>query len=259
MKEPVDYLQINLLGAKEQALRVGRIVEMMRRDSIATALIHSNANLYYLTGRVYRGYLYISADSVQPLYFVRQPSTLRSDLSGVMHHIRKPEEIPSLLAEAGLAVPGNVALELDSVSYNAASRLAKAFGMAAPTINISPVLRQARAVKTEVEQEMLVRSGQKQTYVYSHIPHLYQEGMSDIDLQIAIEAQSRREGCLGQFRIAGDEMEIFMGNVLTGHNADEPSPYDFAMGGRGLDPSLPVGADGTLIKPGLTFARPWLR
>ncbi len=251
MKEPVDYLQINLLGAKEQALRVGRIVEMMRRDSIATALIHSNANLYYLTGRVYRGYLYISADSVQPLYFVRQPSTLRSDLSGVMHHIRKPEEIPSLLAEAGLAVPGNVALELDSVSYNAASRLAKAFGMAAPTINISPVLRQARAVKTEVEQEMLVRSGQKQTYVYSHIPPLYQEGMSDIDLQIAIEAQSRREGCLGQFRIAGDEMEIFMGNVLTGHNADEPSPYDFAMGGRGLDPSLPVGADGTLIKPGL--------
>ena len=110
MKEPVDYLQINLLGAKEQALRVGRIVEMMRRDNIATALIHSNANLYYLTGRVYRGYLYISADSEQPLYFVRQPSTLRSDLPGAMHHIRKPEEIPSLLAEAGLAVPGNVAL-----------------------------------------------------------------------------------------------------------------------------------------------------
>ena len=47
-------------------------------------------------------------------------------------------------------------------------------------------------------------------------------------------------------------MELFMGNVLVGENADTPSPYDFAMGGAGMDPSLPVGANGTLIRPGLS-------
>ena len=47
-------------------------------------------------------------------------------------------------------------------------------------------------------------------------------------------------------------MEIYMGNILVGDNADAASPYDFAMGGAGLDPSLPVGADGTLITPGTT-------
>jgi len=36
--------------------------------------------------------------------------------------------------------------------------------------------------------------------------------------------------------------------VLTGHNADTPSPYDFAMGGEGLDASLPVGACGEIIR-----------
>ncbi|MDE6135348.1 MAG: aminopeptidase P family protein, partial [Muribaculaceae bacterium] len=34
-----------------------------------------------------------------------------------------------------------------------------------------------------------------------------------------------------------------------GENADTPSPYDFAMGGEGTSPSLPVGANGTLIRP----------
>lgn len=42
-------------------------------------------------------------------------------------------------------------------------------------------------------------------------------------------------------------MELFMGNVLSGANADTPSPYDFAMGGEGMDPSIPVGANGSLI------------
>ena len=43
-----------------------------------------------------------------------------------------------------------------------------------------------------------------------------------------------------------------MGSILTGDNADAPSPYDFAMGGAGMDPSLPVGADGSVIRPGST-------
>ena len=41
-----------------------------------------------------------------------------------------------------------------------------------------------------------------------------------------------------------------MGSVLAGDNAATPSPYDFALGGKGLDPSLPGGMNGTLLKEG---------
>lgn len=245
-----DYLEINLLGSAEQALRTAPVFAAMQAQGMRAALVRNNANLYYLTGRVFRGYAYLDAESGRVLYFVRRPTTLHSAEAASLFRIRKPEEIAEHLAAAGIVGPGPIALELDSMAYAEAMRLSKAFGMAAPVANISPIIRQARAVKTPAEQQKLIESGRKQSYVYERIPHVYQEGMTDIDLQIAVEALSRREGCLGQFRIAGDEMEIFMGNVLTGHNADEPSPYDFAMGGRGLDPSLPVGADGTLIKPG---------
>ena len=41
-----------------------------------------------------------------------------------------------------------------------------------------------------------------------------------------------------------------MGSVLTGDNAGYPSPYDFALGGQGLDPALPGGANKTPLKEG---------
>ena len=212
------------------------------------ALVRDLANIYYLTGRVFRGFIYISPALAAPLYFVRQPNHLCGE---GLHMVRKPEEIAPLLAAAGIDAALPVALELDSVSYSESLRLARAFGMEAPMGNLSPAMRAARAVKTQREQELIRKSGVRHTLAYSRIPHLYQEGMTDIEFQIEIERVSRLEGCLGIFRVGGDDMELFMGNVLTGHNADTPSPYDFAMGGRGLDPSIPVGADGTLIKPGI--------
>jgi Xaa-Pro aminopeptidase len=60
----------------------------------------------------------------------------------------------------------------------------------------------------------------------------------------------RKEGCLGNFRVFGQSMEIFMGSVLTGNNASAPSPYDFALGGEGIDPSIPGGANKTPLKEG---------
>ncbi len=247
MKQPYDYRHADLLGAEEQTRRLEPLRRAMKAAGIGRALVSSPANLYYLTGRVYRGYLYIESDSDRVLYLVRRPNHLEG--AGV-HLISKPAEINGVLAEAGVGAGEPMALELGIMPYSDTLRLCKALGMTEPGGDISPVLRAVRAVKTEVEQSMLRASGEKQTEVYSRIPHLYQEGMSDIELQIEIERQSRLEGCLGQFRVAGTDMEIFMGNVLTGKNADTPSPYDFAMGGAGLDPSLPVGADGTVIRPG---------
>ena len=128
-----------------------------------------------------------------------------------------------------------------------ATRLQAVFPEAS-TADCSALLRTVRAVKTDEEIEQIRLSGVKHEGVYRKIPGLYTPGMTDVELQIEIERLSRLEGCLGMFRISGQSMEIFMGNVLTGKNADVPAPYDFAMGGRGLNPSIPGGAAGEEIK-----------
>lgn len=239
-------VRLLLLPDDEQDRRLARIREALG-GAADGVLLRDNANIYYVCGRVFSGYVYIPADTaLRPVYFVRRPNHLEG---GNVEMIRKPEEIPARLVSRGLGLPGSIALELGSLPYLSVLRLMKVFGLETAA-DATAVMRMARAVKTPFEQEKLRASGVRQTKVYGRIPHIYRRGMTDVGLQIEIERASRLEGCLGQFRVAGDDMELFMGNVLTGDNADTPSPYDFAMGGAGLDPSIPVGADGSEIMPG---------
>lgn len=241
-----------LLPPQEVLLRIGRL----RGAAVAAGrtgalLIADNAMLYYLTGRVYSGWAFIPVDeNVNPVWFVRRPV----ELTGKdVVEVRKPEEIPSRLEALGISLPEAVGLEMDALPYSTITRLQAVFP-AAESYTASPIVAAARSVKTPLEISMMERSGVIHTAVYHKIPSLFSPGMTDFELDVAIEHLSRLEGCLGQFRIAGKSMEFFMGNVLTGENADAPSPYDFALGGKGMDPSLPVGASGEEIKPGTTVS-----
>ncbi len=236
-----------LLPPDEHRLRLSRLQALMAEAGISAALICDNANLYYLTGRVFSGYIFLPR-SGEALSFVKRPVHLGG--SGVAH-IHKPEDIPSRLAELcpGCRIPDRVAMELGVTSYAMVERLKKALG-GVEVQDLSAVMSLARSRKTRFEVSKLRISGVKQERIYRRVPKLFTPGMTDTLLQIEIERLLRLEGCLGQFRVAGSDMELYMGSVLVGDNADAPSPYDFAMGGAGADPSLPVGASGVTIDPG---------
>ena len=228
---------------EEMALRISRIVNRMKTQGIDAILVSDNANLYYTSGRVFSGYTYITADGAAT-YFVRRPVGLQGEN---VKYIRKPEQIAEMLQEK----PAVLGLELDVTPYGIVERLMKVFA-GAKIANGSVIMRQARAVKTDFEIEKIRESGVHHDMAYSRIPRIYKGGMTDVELQVEIERVLRNEGCLGLFRVSGGSMELFMGNLLTGDNADNPTPYDFAMGGAGLDASLPVGCNGSEIVPGST-------
>lgn len=235
---------ILVISVKEQNRRLARIFSFMERDRISCAIISDNANIYYLTGRVFSGYILLTSEGMC-YYFVKRPNNLCGDN---VIAIRKPEQMAEYIDRQPV---GTIALELDSLSYSEGLRL-KAISPERELKNLSAILRKVRAVKTKEEQELIKRSGILQEKVYREIPRLYRPGMTDLDFQLEIEMALRKGGCLGQFRISGSSMEFFMGNILTGDNADNPTPYDFAMGGAGAHPSLPVGANGTEIKQDTT-------
>ena len=93
-------------------------------------------------------------------------------------------------------------------------------------------------------------SARRHEAVYREIPACYRPGMRDVELQIEIEKRMRMHGSLGYFRAFGSNMDIFMGSILAGENAEVPSPFDFALGGSGIDASCPLGANGTPLKEG---------
>ena len=232
----------------ELKLRRDKIRVLMAQQEIDAALITFNVNLIYTYGRVVSGYLYLPLNAPARL-FIKRPNNIEGEH---IHSIRKPEQLPDLLKECGLPLPAKLMLEGDELSYTEYTRLAACF-LETTVVNGTPLIRKARSVKTNIEIEMFRRSGIAHTKAYEQIPSVYRPGMTDRQLSIEIERLMRLEGCLGIFRTFGQSMEIFMGSLLAGDNATAPAPYDFALGGEGLDPSIPIGANGALLQPGQSF------
>lgn len=240
------------LIADDLKIEINRHIESVKahlvREDIGAALVSTNANIFYTSGRVFRGYVYIPVNG-NAIWFVVRPDIF--DKEEDVEVVRKPEDIPGVLAHRDVPVPTSLGLELDAATYSDVLRLSKLFPDAVLK-NASPSLRRARMVKTEWELGEMKNDGVHQAAVYRRVTRCYKEDMTDIQLQIEIERVLRLEGCLGFVRTAGSLMDINLGSVIAGANADNPSPFDFAMGGAGVDPSLPCGADGTTIKRGQT-------
>ena len=197
--------------ADEFSQRWERIRKSMLQQGADAMLVTDNVNLYYVSGRVFSGYCYLPADR-EPLFFVRRPVGLDGDN---IVYIRKPEEIGDYLREQGLPFPQTLMLENDSITHNEFLRYEAIFKPA--TIkNGTAVLRSVRSIKTPYEIGQIRRSGILHAEVYAKIPSLYKKGMTDLDLSVEIERESRLLGSLGIFRIFGQSMEIFMGSVIAG-------------------------------------------
>lgn len=228
-------------------LHWNKIQQLLKDQDADACLIGTGVNLYYTTGAIYSGYLYLPAEGV-PHLFIKRPSGLND---AHITYIKKPELIPVFLNELGYTFPKKIMLEMDELSYSEVVRLCSIF-KGASFGNATPILHSARILKTPWEIEQFRISAKNHALAYSKIKNCFYPGITDIEFQYNLERECRALGSLGIFRGFGPSMDIFMGSVLCGENAEKPSPFDFALGGEGLHPSLPIGANGSVIKKGST-------
>ena len=227
-------------------VRWTRLQEGVRQAGADALLVSSNANLFYVSGRIFMGYAYFPAEG-EPLFFARRPAGLSGDN---VTEIRKPEQIPEILRDAGAALPGKVLIESDDVSHNEWRRQSAVFG-AAESGDGSALLRRCRTIKTPYEISVMKLTGSRQASVIARYASVYEPGMTDQAWSIEMFRLMLQAGALGLFRIAGGSMEGFMGTILAGDNGGAASPYDFALGGAGLHPSMPIGQSGVRLAPGM--------
>ena len=98
----------------ELQLRWEKMQTAIQAAGADALLISTNVNLYYASGRVFMGYIYLPASGA-PYFFVKRPIGLNGER---VVYIRKPEQIAEYLTEHGIAMPKTLFLETDSVSYN---------------------------------------------------------------------------------------------------------------------------------------------
>lgn len=234
--------------SKDLLIRQQRLQSAMQSMNIEGCILTTAVNVFYMTGMVYNGYYYLPIEG-QPVHFIKRPEDVSFDNT---IYIRKPEQITDELKNLGRSIPQSVLIETDVISFGECSRLLNTFGLK-EAANASALMRKVRSVKTEFELEQVRLCARKHEAVYKMIPSVYKDGMTDIEFQIEIERLMRLHGSLGLFRSYGENMDIYMGSLLTGENAEAPSPFDFALGGAGTSPILPLGASGQKIKKGNTI------
>lgn len=206
-------------------------------------LISTNVNILYSFGSIVSGYYFIPV-SGEPEMFIRRPVGLENHN---ITYIRKPEDIPGLLKDKGVSMPGSLMVEAGEMSHNDWVRL-KACFPDTTFFDGTTHLRYVRSVKTSNELSLIRQSAEAHARSYAKIPSLFRPGMTDTELSIEIERVMRLEGNKGLFRTFGD-IEAFMGSILTGDNASAASPYDFALGGEGHITN-PIGANGSVLEKG---------
>ena len=225
-----------------------RIQKVMQEKGADGCLLSNGINLFYTTGRMYNGYFYLPAEG-KPYFFIKRPNGIEGEH---VIYLRKPEQLPDLFRENNLLMPEKLLLEADELSYSDYIRLQNIF-QPKECMNATAILRQIRRVKTPWEIEQTRLCARRHEAVYREIPSCFKLGMTDLDFQFEIENRMRKHGSLGLFRAFGPNMDIYMGSILTGSNAETPSPFDFALGGGGMDASCPLGANGTPLKEGMAI------
>lgn len=222
-----------------------RMQQAMKKINADACLLSVDVNLYYTTGRIFNGYFYLPAEG-DPWFFVKRPNGLNGDH---IEYIRKPEQIAEIFADRGIPMPEKLLLEADELTYNDYIRLQSIFNPK-ETGNATTWMRNLREIKTPWEISQFRISAEKHARTYAEITECFRPGMTDLEFQFEIEKRMRENGSIGIFRAFGANMDIFMGSILAGENAEAPSPFDFALGGGGMDPSCPLGANGTVLKDG---------
>jgi len=229
-------------------MRMLRVQNAVRESGYDGIVLTTDVNIFYLTGLVFTGYLYLPSDN-EPLWFVKRPCNLSGERIFIVH---KPEMIPEILVSQGYTLPSRVLLETDVMPFNECTRLMAALKIEMPAVgNASVLMRRLRMVKTGWEIEQFRKSALGHVATYSKIPSLYRKGMTDARFQAEIEHVMRMNGSIGVFRFYGSGTDIFMGSLLAGANAEAASPFDFALGGAGLTTSCPIGANGTVLREGM--------
>jgi len=232
-------------------LRHASLRSALARAQADALILALNNDLIYAAGTVFSGWFYLPA-SGEAVFFHRRPADLPARLPGFETvAVRRPDQIAEHLAASGRPSPTRLLLEGDELPATEWLQFARIFP-GAELLNGTSHIRLARAVKTGYELGRMRESCRIHAGLVATFPALYRPGMTDLDFSIAMEHAARLRGSLGIFRVFGARMELFMGSVLAGENAGTPSAYDFALGGAGVHPTLPVGASGTPLKPGMT-------
>ncbi|GFO53655.1 peptidase M24 [Geomonas sp. Red276] len=219
---------------------------MLQREMAATGLdaclLVQNADLFYFTGTVQSGILYVPAAG-DPVYLVRRDYLRARMECGLAQVIpfSSPKDLPPLVARLGHPVPSRIGLELDVLPVLLYQKF-QALYPQATLADATPCVRRVRMVKSHEEIHIMQDAAIQADKVYRRAKEYLREGMTEVELAAELERVCRVEGHHGYVRMRAFNGEVGMGQVLAGPDSAAPAFTNTPLGGMGLTPAFGHGA-----------------
>jgi Xaa-Pro aminopeptidase len=233
---------MRMTPAVELEYRCSRMQAAMEEKGVDASIIIQSADLYYFTGTIQSGLLYIPAKG-QPLYMVRRDAArarMESGLKEVMP-VSSLSEISGILSSYGYPAPATIGMEFDVLPVSLMERYRKVFPSAS-IVDASILIRKIRMKKSHYEIHLMQDAAAQVDKVYRSAATFLREGMTDVELAAELERIARLEGHPGTTRMRVFNGELMFGHTLSGADSAVPAYSDTPLGGLGTTPSFGQGA-----------------
>lgn len=222
---------------EEIGSRIAKLKPLMEKASLDGAFFHYKIDYFYLSGTMQDSLLFVPLDG-EPILFVRQEinrARRESPLDAIIP-IRSHKDIKTHIKPMK-----RVGLQLDVIPYNDVVKFQEIIG-GAELINVSPLTRELRKIKSPFEIGLMEKAAAIQKEVYGIIPSILEEGMTEIEIGGILEAHAKKLGHEGLLRTRSLNYEAYTWHIISGRTGSIVSQSDSPMGGLGLSPAFPVGA-----------------
>ncbi len=233
---------------EELSRRIRALQRSMESGDIDGALIVQNADLFYFTGTVPQGYLFVPPLG-EPLFLVRKNAdSIRneSDLDNIIP-IGGLRELPGLLAQHGYSQIKRLGMELDVLPVGLYLRYLDIM-KPAEIVDIWPSIQTVRAVKSEYEIGLMKEVASLSDFMVATCRNNLKEGLADIELAVAVEAAARTRGHQGYVRTRAFNQEVYWGHLISGPDAADLNFVESTTGGHGLSNAFPQGSGWRTIR-----------
>jgi Xaa-Pro dipeptidase len=222
--------------------RIRSLQRRMAETGFGAVIVAQNADLFYFTGTIQSGNLYVPVEGT-PIYMVRRDidrARAESALAEIVP-FGSMRDIPGILAEYRLPIPERIGMELDVLPVNLFERYRKVFP-GATWSDATPVIRRVRMIKSPYEVGLMRAAALQLDTIYKAAPDIIREGMTAIELAAELELLARRDGHQGLIRMRGFNGEMMYAHVFSGPDTAVPAYTDTPLGGVGPYPGFGQGA-----------------
>lgn len=248
----MDY---HLVPPAEIFARISRLQEALANASLPAALVVDRINLYYFTGTIQKGMLFVPLDG-DPVFFVRrsleraQKETALGRLVGFERSDQVADHLKTLRYDTA-----RIGIDESSISVSGFRRVLRLFPDSAFE-NIAWMIAGIRAVKSDYEIGLVREAGKRHKALYDQIPEMIEAGITEWELGSRIQGCMLDLGFTGMCRLADPATELFAGAVSFGESGNYPTAsvgpdglvgqcaaFPFFGGHRKLKTSEPIFVD----------------